>query len=104
YLKRKPLQVFRLGNHGNNWMVRRLSVGGDAAEDFVRVEGGREDGVLEQPGVHVMGAAKGRERAAGAEQFERAQMNLLIAAQCVRHRSAIAREGRRIEDDEVEFR
>jgi len=51
-----------------------------------------------------MRTAEARQRAAGFQQLQRAQMNLLVAAQRVRHRRPVARERRRIEDDQVEAR
>ena len=37
-LKRKPLQIFRLWNHRDDRMIRRLRVGRHAAQDVARVE------------------------------------------------------------------
>jgi len=100
----EAFEVFGLGDHGDDGVVGGLGVGGDAAEDFVGVEGGGEDGVLEKAGIDVVRAAEGREGAARFQQLQRAEMNFLVPAQGIRHGGAIARERGRVEDDEVEFR
>src|ERR1017187_7758367 len=48
-----------------------------------------------------MRTAEGRQRPAVLEQLEGAEVNLLIAAQRIGHRSAVAREGWRIEHDQI---
>src|ERR1039458_5362869 len=48
-----------------------------------------------------MRAAEGRQRPAVLEQLEGAEVNLLIPAQRVGHRSAVAREGRRVEHNQI---
>src|ERR1039458_10905751 len=48
-----------------------------------------------------MRAAEGRQRATVLEELEGAEVNLLIPAQRVGHRSAVAREGWRIEHDQI---
>ena len=52
----------------------------------------------------MMRTAKRRQRAARPQQLQRAQMNLLVPAQRVRHRVAIARERRRVQHDEIKPR
>ncbi len=51
-----------------------------------------------------MRTTEARQRAAGFQQLQRAQMNLLVAAQRIRHGRPIACERRRIENYEVEAR
>src|ERR1039458_10840618 len=48
-----------------------------------------------------MRAAEGRQRPAVLEELEGAEVNLLIAAQRIRHRSTVTREGWRIEHDQI---
>ena len=85
-------------------MIRALRVGGDPAQHVARVVGGGKNHVLKRHDVHVMRAAERRQRAAGLEQLERAQMDFLVAAQRIGHGRAVARERRRIENDEIESR
>src|SRR5215831_13453963 len=51
-----------------------------------------------------MRTAKGGQRAASLEQFERAQVDFLVAAKGVGNGGAIAREGRRVEHDQIKSR
>lgn len=97
----EAFEVFGLGNHRDDGMIRRLGVGRDAAENLSGVESSREDSVLEQVCVHVMRAAKSGERAARFENFEGAEVDFFVSTQGVRHGCAVTREGWRIEDDEV---
>jgi len=80
-------------------MVRALGVGRDPAQHVARVVGSGENHIQERHGVHVVRTAERRQRAAGLEQFERAQMYFLVTAQRIRHRGAIACERRWIEND-----
>lgn len=82
-------------------MVRGLGIGRDTTEHFARVEGGREDGVLEKIRIDVVGATEGGECAASLEEFEGAEMDFFVAAQGARDGSAISGEGWRVKDDEV---
>ena len=52
----------------------------------------------------MMRTAEARQRAADFQQLQGAQMNLLVAAQRIRHGRAVARERRRIEDDQIKSR
>ena len=92
YLKREALQVFRLGYHRDDRMVRRLGIRADAAQDTAGIVGCRKNGVLEQARINVMRATEGRENAADFEEFERPKMNFFITAQRVRHRGPVAGE------------
>lgn len=85
-------------------MVGRLAERVGAAEDLVRVERGGEDHVHEERAVHVMRAAEGGQCAAGLQELERTEMDLLVTAQRVFHGGTRAGEGRRIEDDHVILR
>ena len=79
-------------------MIGRLAVGSQASQDPVGVERRREDDVLKHQRIHMVRTAKRRQNTAGFQQFEGAQVNLLIAAERIRHSGAIARERRRVED------
>ena len=50
-----------------------------------------------------MGATERRQDTAGLEQLQRANVEFLVAAQRVGDGGAIAREGRRVEHDEVKL-
>src|SRR5271170_6020821 len=49
-----------------------------------------------------MRTAEGGQHAAGFQQLQCTQMNFFVAAQSIRHGCAVARERRRVENDEVE--
>jgi hypothetical protein len=104
FFEGEAFEIFRLGDHGDDRVIGALGVGGDAAEDVAGVVRGGEQRVLEQFGADVVRAAEGGEGAAGLQQLQRAQMDFFITAQGVVHRGAVAGEGGRIEDDEVETR
>jgi len=83
---------------------RALRIGRYPAQDVARVVGGGKNHILKRHDVHVVRAAERRQRATGLEQFERAQMDFLVAAQRIGHGRAVARERRRIKNDEIESR
>jgi len=71
---------------------------------MTRIVGSGENHIQERHGVHVVRTAERRQRAAGFEQLQRAQMDFLVAAQRIGHGRAIARERRRVENDQIESR
>ncbi len=79
-----------------------MGVGCDPAQDVTRVKRGGKNSVLEKAGIHMVRTAKRGESAARFEEFERAQMNFFVAAQCVGNRCAITGKRRRVKDNEVE--
>jgi len=63
----------------------------------------RKDHVLKRHRVHVMQTAERRQHAARTEQFERAQVNFIVAGAARPAPRRDARERRRVQYDEVEF-
>src|SRR5207237_9900294 len=98
------LQIFRLRNGRDHWMVRSLAVNGHTPKHAPGVECRCQNHVLERRRIDVVRAAKSRQRAAGLEQLPRAQMYFFIAAPRVGTGGPIARERRRVENDAVETR
>src|SRR3954470_4330693 len=86
---------------------RRVVAGGAALFDELyrpaRVGGGGEDGFLEHRLAHVEAAARRYEDAARREKLERAQVDLLVAAERRVHGTAGLGEGGRVEDDGIEL-
>lgn len=97
----EAFEVFGFGDRGEDGVVGGLGVGFDFAEDTVGVEGSFEDDLLERVCVDVMGAAERGEDAISLEKLEGAEVNLLVAAEGVGDRGAVASEGRWIQDDQI---
>ena len=85
-------------------MIRRLTVNRHAPQHAMAIVGRHQNRLEKQIRVHVMRAAERRQRPARPQQFQRAQMNLLVAPHRVRHGIAVSRERRRIENDAVKPR
>jgi len=79
-----------------------LGEGLDEAESAPGVHRGIADGIKEAFSRDVMRTGPGGEDAARFEEFQGAEMDLLVAAEGVAKVLLAAGEGRRIEDDEVE--
>ena len=84
------LQVFRFRNRRNDQMIRGLAVDGDAPQEATGIVSSSQDDFEEQLGIDMVRAAEGRQRAAGAQQFQRAQMDFLVAAERIGNRGAVA--------------
>src|SRR5205085_8342418 len=99
----KPFEVFSFWNGGNDRMIDRLEENMRATQDTMRVEGRFHYDLLERGSIDVVRAAECGQRTARPEQLERAQMDLLITAESIGNRGAIARKRGRIKDDQVEL-
>ena len=82
-------------------MIRRLRVGRELPQCLLRVHGGLVDHLAEMLVADVVRTAERREQPFVIEQLERAQVDLLVAAQRVLELALVPREGRRIEDDVI---
>src|SRR5688572_18280060 len=81
--------------------------GGESVDDLclgAGVERGAGDDRLEQPGGHAARARERGEEAAGREELQRPEVDVLVGARGLLHLRSGGREFRRIEDDEVEAR
>src|SRR3954468_5052980 len=100
----KSFQILRFWNRGDNRMIKRLSIDCGASQDSVRIKGSSSHNVLKRDSVDMVRTAKRRQCARGFEQLQSAEMNLLVAPEGIRNRSAIARKRGRIKNDQIEAR
>ncbi len=82
-------------------MVRRLRKFGDDLRVATRVGRGLKDDGLKQLRAHLSRTRKRDERAAGFQQFEREQVNVLVTAQTGWQLRLRGHEFGRIENDRV---
>src|SRR5450755_5069306 len=82
-------------------MVFSLSADLDQAEGTVSVECGRGEHLEEIGLTDVVRARAGDEDAAGAEHFQGAEIELLVAAKCRIEIALALSEGRRVENDGI---
>src|SRR5580765_748344 len=75
----KSFQILRFWNRRDNRMIKRLSIDCGASQNSSRIKGSFSHDALKRDSVDMVRTAKGRQRAAGFEQFQRAEMNLLVA-------------------------
>jgi len=85
-------------------VIERLAVNGDLAERFPCIDRGLVDGLGEVGFADVMRAAKGGEKAVGVEQFQRAEVELFVAAEGIVQLPLGAGEGGWVEDDKIPAR
>src|SRR3954469_6256990 len=98
----QALQIVRLGDVNQDRVIAALRALLDQRDLGVRVGGGGCDHVDEQLFANVVRATARDEKAAGAEQLQRAQVDFLVARERLADRRPILREGGRIEHDGVE--
>src|SRR5829696_2220391 len=85
-------------------MIWRLHISGRPPQDPPGIVSGRQDYFLKKLRIDVVRTTKGGQCAPRLEQFQGAQVNLLVTAQRIRHRRPVPGERRRIQDDQVKTR
>lgn len=97
----EAFEVFGFGAGDEDGVVCGLLAVGVETDEAAGVCGGFDEGGPEGVAGDVLGAAVGGEDAAGAEEFEGADVEFAVAAEGAGDAGGVAGEGGGIEDDEV---
>ena len=99
--RQPPLQVFPLGMGDRHRMVRRGGEGLQEIDADARLDGGGEEDLAEELGVHRAAAAEGEEEAARLDPRQGQAVEVLVGAGRGVEVRPLAHQRRRIADDQA---
>src|SRR2546423_5684185 len=96
------MKIFRLWQSRQDWMIERLFETSQPSRRAACIDQRRGDHSFENLRADMMGTGESREQPVRRKHFEGANVQLLVAAQCVVQSASAFRERRWIQDDQLE--